>query len=54
MLQQGMVIEDEFSEYIDLLIAQCPLGFSDLDSYLVTATRGLNPSPPASQTQQHG
>ena len=52
MLKQGMVIKDEFSEHIDLLIAQGPLGFSKLDSYLVTATRSFNPSPPASQTQQ--
>ena len=52
MTQQGMVIREEFSEHLDQLIAQGSLGFSMLDSYLVTATRGLNPSPPASQSQQ--
>ena len=47
-----MMIYDEFNEHINLLVAQGPLRFSVPDSYLVTATRGLKPSPPLSQVQQ--
>ena len=52
MLRQGMLIPDEFNEHINILVSQSPITFSVLDSYLVTAARGLNPAPPLSQVQQ--
>ena len=52
MLGQGKLIAPEFNEHLEILVSQGPIAFSVLDSYLVTAARGLDPFLPHDQGQQ--